>query len=390
MSKTISSLSLYLHIPFCTTKCSYCAFNTYTHLENLIESYVDALVQEIQWVGRSNTLSVGTIFFGGGTPSLLSVAQFQTIFDQLHQSFAILPDAEISIEANPADLTRDYLVELRTIGVNRLSIGMQSAVQSELELFDRRHDNDAVVRAYSAARSAGFDNINLDLIFGAPHQTLESWQTSLRGALALQPEHLSLYALVLEENTSMHAWVNRGRLPEPDDDLAADMYDLASAQLAAHGYEQYEISNWSKPGRMCQHNLQYWFNLPYAGLGPGAHGFAGGVRYANLLSPQRYIKKLRETLDGDFPFPLTPVIEDSTVVDYETDMAETLMMGMRLTQTGIDRAVFAQRFGKDLLDIHGEPLLRFAEQGLVQIDDQRVRLTDRGRLLSNIVFRELV
>lgn len=387
MPSESNPLSLYLHIPFCSTKCTYCAFNTYIHLEHLIESFVDALAREVEIAGRGQ--AVGTIFFGGGTPSLLTPQQFERIFHAIRQSFDVMPDAEISLEANPNDLNREYLAALREIGFNRLSIGMQTVNPNELRLFNRRHDNDAVARSMSAARSAGFDNVNLDLIYGFPHQTMESWETSLRQMLVLKPEHISLYALGLEDGTAMMAWVETGRLPLPDDDLAADMYELASEILAGHGYEQYEISNWARPGRQCRHNLQYWLNLPYVGLGPGAHGYADGVRYSVILSPQRYIK-LMEANTKSYDFPHTPATDQAEVVSREGEIAETLIMGLRLTQHGIERRTFVNRFGVDLLDIHGGTIRRFADHGLLSVDDEHVRLTQQGRLLSNVIFRELV
>lgn len=383
-------LSVYLHIPFCSTKCTYCAFNTYTHLEKLIEPFVKALIREIEIVGRSKPKqAVGTIFFGGGTPSLLTPEQFALIIAALRENFAVEPDAEMTLEANPNDLNRDYLTALRRTGLNRISIGMQTANENELQLFQRRHDNDAVVQAVSAARKAGFSNLNLDLIYGFPHQTLESWQATLRQMLALQPEHISLYALGLEDGTPLKSWVERGRLPEPDDDLAADMYELASAVLHEHGYEQYEISNWSRPGYACRHNLQYWHNDDYVGLGPGAHGYADGVRYSVILSPQRYIKALNAA-DTPYEYPYSPATDEATIVDRAGQMSETLIMGMRLTQEGIPREGFRQRFGTDLLNEHGDAIRRHVEHGLLSVDSERVRLTDAGRLLSNLVFREFV
>ena len=187
----------------------------------------------------------------------------------------------------------------------------------------------------------------------------------------------------------MKAWVERGRLPAPDDDLAADMYERASERLADHGYEQYEISNWAQPGKECRHNLQYWLNLPYVGLGPGAHGYANGVRYSVVLSPQRYIKVLSENTNPH-EFPCTPATENIEVIQREGEISETLIMGLRLTRRGIERPEFARRFGADLLDIYGETIRRYTDYGLLAIDDERVRLTEQGRLLSNVVLREFV
>jgi oxygen-independent coproporphyrinogen-3 oxidase len=334
---------------------------------------------------------VRTIFFGGGTPSLLTPQQFAQILAVIRSAFNIQPNAEITLEANPNDLNRYYLAALRRIGLNRISIGMQSANENELQLFKRRHDNDAVVRAVSAARAAGFANLNLDLIYGFPHQTLESWETSLRQMIALQPEHVSLYALGLEEGTPLYVWVERGRLPAPDDDLAADMYNLATDLLEAEGYQQYEISNWARPGFECRHNLQYWHNDPYIGVGPGAHGFAAGVRYSTILSPQRYIKVMNETPSGKvYEFPHTPVTAEAVNLDRAGEIAETLIMGMRLTREGIPRAGFVERFGIDLLDLYGDIIQKYAGYDLLMVDDERVRLTQAGRLLSNIILREFV
>lgn len=382
--------SLYLHIPFCTIKCTYCAFNTYIHLESLIEPFVSALVREIEIVGLSQPhQQVGTIYIGGGTPSLLTPDQIGRILHAIFSNFDVLPDAEISMESNPSDIHRDYMSALKRLGINRLSLGMQTANANELELFGRRHDNDAVVRAVSAARAGGFDNLNLDLIYGFPHQTLESWGVTLTQMLALQPEHISLYALGVEDGTAMQSWIANGRLPVPDDDLAADMYNLATDTLEAAGYEQYEISNWSKPGYECRHNLQYWRNLPYPGFGPGAHGYAGGVRYSTLLSPHRYIRALQDVHE-EYVFPNSPAVDQLNLVDREGEIADTLLMGLRLTREGISRSAFKARFGEDLLDIHGALVKRFVDYGLLYVDENVVRITREGRLLSNMIFRELV
>ncbi len=355
-------------------------------------AFVEALVEEIRWAATgADGQTVHTIFFGGGTPSLLTPDQFAFILESLHGQFNVADDAEITIEANPNDLSREYLGALRRLGINRLSIGMQSSDETELRLFNRHHDNEAVVRAVAAARASGFDNINLDLIYGVPHQTITSWTATLRQAAALAPDHISLYALGLEEGTSMRKWVERGTLPAPDDDLAADMYELAAEVLGAAGYSQYEISNWARPGRECRHNLQYWYNESYLGLGPGAHGFAGGVRYSVVPSPHRYIKMLMGDTPADISaWPRTPAVAEAYVLDRDDEIAETLIMWLRLTREGVDRDRFMRRFGVDLVELHRPVIERFAAQGLLQVDAARVRLTAHGRLLSNVVFRELV
>lgn len=383
-------ISLYLHIPFCKTKCTYCAFNTYVKLEAWVQPFVDALIHELAIVAASQPgLEIGTVFLGGGTPSMLSPQQFAATLNAVYRYFDVAENAEISLEANPNDLDLAYLTAIHAAGANRLSIGMQSANPAELRLYHRRHDHATTISAVQAARRAGFDNLNLDLIYGAPGQTLVDWANTLRAALALEPDHISLYALGLEEGTQLFSWVEQSYVPQPDDDLAADMYELATQELAAYGYEQYEISNWSRPGFQCRHNLQYWLNEPYLGLGPGANGYAGGVRYSTVLVPQRYIK-LIENAEGAYAFPYTPATAEAVVVDTESEIAETLIMGLRLTQQGINRQQFQQRFGVDLVHLHAEKITHFAELGLLDVNPRTVRLTAQGRLLSNVVFRELV
>jgi len=383
--------SLYIHIPFCRIKCTYCAFNTYVNLDDLIEPFVVELNREIEIVGTSKPGQIlHTIYIGGGTPSLLLPAQIKRIISTISRHFEVTPDAEVSMEANPSDLLSvDYIESIREVGINRLSIGMQSAQQAELDLFARRHDFATVVRAVETVRKGGFDNLNLDLIYGIPKQRLEDWETSLRAMLDLEPDHVSLYALGLEDGTPMKNWVDTGKLPNPDDDLAADMYELATVLLGGAGLAQYEISNWSKPGYACRHNVQYWRNLPYPGVGPGAHGFADGYRYSTILSPQRYIKSMM-TVDREYIFPMTPATEQAVKVDKSNEIAETLIMGLRLTNEGINRHVFRERFGDDLLEIHGSIIEHYRQHGLLEVDDDRVRITQKGRLLSNMIFRDLV
>lgn len=382
--------SLYIHIPFCHTKCTYCAFNTYTNLDHLIEPFIMALGREIMIVAPSKPKHLlHTVYIGGGTPSLLNQRQIEYILSVVSIHFELLPNAEISMESNPGDLTQDYLTTIKATGINRLSIGMQSANAHELELFARRHDITAVTSAVKAAYASGFENLNLDLIYAIPDQSLADWRRSLDSVLTMQPQHISLYALGLEEGTPLQSWVAHGRLSQPDDDKAADMYDLATDMLGAAGYVQYEISNWSKPGYECQHNLQYWRNLPYPAFGPGAHGYAGGIRYSSILSPQRYIKAVSQVHERCV-FPLSPATDQFTTVDRETEIAETLIMGLRLTREGIQRKNFMERFGIDLVDLHQSTIEYFANCGLLFVDDSLVRLTQKGRLLSNMIFRELV
>lgn len=391
MINQTNHLSIYLHIPFCSTFCSYCAFNTYTDLSALIPKFVNALKQEIISVGQRNPgYEVGTIYFGGGTPSLITASQYETLFEALHDAFRIASNAEISLEANPNDLSPEYLANLRKLGFNRLSIGMQSAVQAELDLFKRTHNLQSVHNAMEAARTATFTNVSVDLIFGNPKQSLDDWQLTLHEAIKLKPDHISAYNLILKGGTDLTKQVESGILPQPDDDLSADMYDLATSMLRSAGFDQYEITNWSLPGYASEHNLQYWRSLPYLGLGPGAHGYAEGYRTIAKRAPQRYIASFEAEPEDDMPFPVTQATSKATKVDAETDLSDAIMMAMRMTQEGIQRKVFSERFGVDVLAQHRATLERFQGYGLVYFDDDVIRLTESGRLVSNAIIRELI
>ena len=295
-----SKLSIYIHIPFCTVRCGYCAFNTYTDLEHLIPEYVDALCSELSFAAMQvRDKRVHTVYFGGGTPSLLSPRQFEQILSQVSRLYCIDDEAEWSLEANPDDLSEPYLRDLCKLGVNRLSIGMQSANAAILKMFDRQHDLAAVETAVRDARRAAIDNINLDVIFASPGETLADWKQTVAALLRFTPDHISMYGLELKGGTRLRQQVDAGDLARPDDDVFADMYEFASTALATAGFDQYEISNWCRPGKECRHNLQYWRNLEYVGVGAGAHGFTGGCRYSTIASPERYVAALSNGAAGD-------------------------------------------------------------------------------------------
>ena len=353
--------------------------------------HVDALCRELDYAGRAAPPRLAhTVYFGGGTPSLLSPAHFAQIMRQLHESFDLARDAEISLEANPDDLSLDYLRQLRALGFNRISIGMQSANARILQLFERQHDVKTVGEAVRHARQAGFDNLNLDVIFGSPYETLADWRRTVSAVLDYAPDHISMYGLELKGGTALRQQVDDGQLPRPDDDDFADMYEYAAEALAGRGYAQYEISNWCRPGAECQHNLQYWRNLDYIGLGAGAHGFAAGCRYSTIAAPARYIAALADAQTGQRPFPLTPAVAKHAQVTPADDLYETLMMSLRLTREGICRASFAKRFGQDIAALFPAQCQRLESLGLLRMEDERVRLSDAGRLLSNAVIREFV
>lgn len=394
----MSPYSVYIHIPFCQHRCAYCDFNTYAGQEELIPAYVHALQREIVLVAQSagERLPVHTVFFGGGTPSLLSENQVKCILDALQDNFTLQAEVEITLEANPGTLTQAYLRNLRALGINRLSLGAQSFHPEELCLLERQHQPLEVLQAVHWARQAGFDNLNLDLMFGLPYQTPEAWEQTLNLAIKLRPEHFSLYALTLEHGTPMQNWVDRGLMPEPDADLAAEMYEYASDRLEQAGYLQYEISNWASrraDGKVytCQHNLQYWRNLPYLGFGAGAHGYAGGWRTANVLAPAAYIQRCQAGTVQ--PFPRTPATVEATLIDLDSEIAETMIMGLRLVQEGVSRDAFFHRFGEDLEGKFAKQIHDLITKGILEWggeDQNSLRLTPKGRLLGNQAFIEFV
>ncbi|MBI4339410.1 MAG: radical SAM family heme chaperone HemW [Chloroflexi bacterium] len=411
----MTSIALYIHVPFCETKCPYCDFNTYAGIEHLVPQYVDALAQELRLWGQalaSNPLSdvaspratidegssqqpVATLFFGGGTPSYLSPEHIQRLMDTARASFHLLPDAEATLESNPGDVTRERLDAWRKAGVNRLSIGAQSLDDGLLHLLGRRHSAAEAMQAYRNARAAGFANINLDLMFGLPGQTLAQWQDTLERVLHLRPEHLSLYCLTLEEGTPLEAWVRGGKVPEPDPDLAADMYELAQEQAGAAGYRRYEISNWALPGYEAQHNLAYWRSQPYLGVGPGAHSYLEGQRFAVTRSPRAYVERVREC-SRLAPSLWTPAVlkergllESAEAVGARQEMAETMMMGLRLAE-GVPDEPFRQRFGLGLQEAYPRQVRELLDLRLLRWEDGRLKLAPRGWLLGNEVFHRFL
>ncbi|MBC8509577.1 MAG: radical SAM family heme chaperone HemW [Chloroflexi bacterium] len=401
--------SIYLHIPFCQHRCSYCDFNTYAGLEELIPAYTDALIEEIRIIsgGKEYSIPVKTIFFGGGTPSLLPEKSVARILHALGVAFQFEDQLEITIEANPGTLSLEYLKSLKKLGINRMSLGMQSAHAGELNFLERNHDFGDVVEAIKWARQAGFENLSLDLIFGLPGQPIDLWRDTLNLALGLRPEHFSLYALTVESGTPLGEWTDRGLSPIPDPDIAADMYELACDSLAEAGYVQYEISNWAiskslghnqstqhsthnTPEYACKHNLQYWRNQPYIGLGAGAHGFVDGYRTQNLLSPRAYIQSFSDKQMPERPYPHTPATTLANKIDQDTEMRETMMMGLRLTVEGVSDDRFQERFGISIREAFEGEIEELAAWGLIEWAGETIRLTSKGKLLGNQVFMRFV
>jgi oxygen-independent coproporphyrinogen-3 oxidase len=426
---------LYLHIPFCHRRCAYCDFNTYANMDDRMAAYVDALCAELaglrqvdkQTGSRADgaTLSLSaylrpstqltraslrpTIFLGGGTPSMLPLPLMERVLAAANELIP-LADVEVTVEANPGTvLGRDYLHELRGLGVNRLSMGVQSLHDPTLRVLGRIHTAAEARQSYEDARRAGFENINLDFIFGLPGQVVEQWDATLREIATWQTEHFSLYSLILEPSTPLYAQVVGGRVSIPDEDATAEMYERAIELLGASGYVQYEISNWARdtdqettndqrpttndegqskiqnpkskiPFRACHHNLAYWLNADYLACGAGAHGHLFPRRYFDVLGIDEYIGRIQSGL--------SPLAETTDLTAHDL-AAETMFMGLRLN-AGVSYAHFHDRCGAELDTIYGPVLAELIEIGLLERDDHGVRLTERGRMIGNRVFERFV
>ena len=404
---------LYIHIPFCQRRCSYCDFNTYANLDDRIEAYVDALVADVRGAhtdaddwrhlpkGGVHAAGIGpdqigllrahlrpTIFLGGGTPTMLSLEQMERVLDAtaLHVP---LENVEITVEANPGTVIEEgYLRGLHGLGINRISFGVQSLHDPTLRMLGRIHTVDEALETYRQARRAGFDRINLDFIFGLPGQTVEQWGWTLSRLAELEPDHVSLYSLILEEGTPLHRQVTTGSIRVPDDDVTGAMYDLAMEHLDRAGLLQYEISNWARPGveptllpeQASHHNVAYWLNADYLAFGAGAHGHLYPRRWHDILGIDAYIAARREGRA-----PIAEVME----LDLSDLRAETMMMGLRLN-VGVSHAHFRDRCGAELFDVYGTEIVELVRLGLLVQDNIGVRLTDRGRVLGNQVFMRFV
>lgn len=386
INQLLETVSLYLHIPFCHTRCHYCDFNTYAGILPMREPYVRALLTEITLAGQSAQHTDGsprrsrTIFFGGGTPSLLSVSQITRLLNACHSAFAVDKGAEITLEANPGTLDQAQLAGLRAAGINRLSMGAQTTDAGLLKTLGRIHTPKEIQQAIQYARSAGFTSINMDFMFGLPGQTMDHWRETLDRALNLHPEHFSLYSLIIEEGTPFYDWVHQGRITPGDEDLCADMYEYADELLHQAGYVNYEISNWALPDHQSRHNLTYWQNFPYIGMGAGAHSCFGGRRFSNERNPATYLKQLKE---GQIP-----EVESKSVGLLQA-MSETAFLALR-TAMGLHLPTFEERFKMPFVDFVGERLQTVTEAELLECVDGWLRLSKRGRLLGNEVFLRLL
>ena len=374
------NLALYFHIPYCKQKCPYCDFNSYGNGMN--KDFVTALKEEIGIKSKNiDQYQIGSVFFGGGTPTTLSSFQITDILNFCFNKFSIKSDCEVSIEANPGTIDYQYLKLLRNKCFNRLSLGCQSFNDDLLKKIERIHNCDEIFQSVSAARKAGFKNISLDLMFGLPRQSFEMWEETLQSATQLKPTHLSVYNLTIEKETPFYDQLRKGILILPSEELQSKMYKRAVEYLSQAGYIHYEISNFAVKGYECRHNKVYWNNNEYVGFGPGAASYLNGTRSKNILSPEKYIETLLEKKE-------IPLFEKETL-DQKKSMWETLMLGLRMVK-GINLSDFEKRFGKTLDSEFDEKIRKLRNEHFLEYSDKKLKLTRKGILYSNEVFVELI
>jgi oxygen-independent coproporphyrinogen-3 oxidase len=378
---------VYLHIPFCRSRCSYCDFATGMYAGELADRYVTSLIREItKWNEVDSPSAVDTIYFGGGTPSLLTPSQIERILEAVHDHFEVIEGAEVTLELNPGDggtsaaAKQETMREFRRVAINRASFGAQSFDDRELKQLGRTHSAADITATFHQLRAAGFENVSFDLIAGLPNQTLAGWQRNLAEALKLRPDHLSLYLLDVHEGTPLADQIRSGTRPQPDDDLAGEMYQLIMDEVCAAGYQHYEISNFCLPGFESRHNKKYWDGSPYYGFGCSAHSYDGSRRrWANERDMAKYVALIEREE--------SPVVE-RTALNEDDARSESIFLGLRLMR-GLDLKNYRARFGSDLREEYDSDLDRLLDAGLIEIDSGLMRLTKRGALLSNEVFAAL-
>ncbi|MBQ7383408.1 MAG: radical SAM family heme chaperone HemW [Clostridia bacterium] len=372
----MSKLGIYIHVPFCLQKCRYCDFCSFAGRENeMISEYVSALCRDIRaWKERCRGYSADTVYFGGGTPTLLPIRDFDRIFEALTESVSLENGCEISCECNPATADREYLGALRQLGVNRISIGLQSANENELRTLGRIHSYADFVDTYRSARAAGFDNISADLMYGIPEQTLDSFGHTLECLTSLEPEHISAYGLKIEEGTPFGKM--RESLPLPDEDTEYGMYMLCGDYLAARGYSKYEISNFAMAGYESRHNIKYWRGEDYLGFGVSAHSYFGGERFANSRDIEGYIRGL-------------DISDERRLIPPSERITEFVMLRMRMCE-GVSHSEFYERFGEDFEGLYGERLSRYKDMGYVLTENNRTRFSDKGFFISNYILSDIL
>jgi len=373
------SLALYLHFPFCKQKCYYCDFNSYSGMEQYVPAYFSALQAEIdRYLPQSRPIT--SVYFGGGTPSLLPVEMLSQTLQYLKEHFFISPQTEITIEVNPGTVSIEKLIELKEAGFNRLSIGLQVSQDYLLEMIGRIHNWNDFELCYQFAREVGFNNIGVDLIFGLPRQTMADWQQTLEQVIGLQPEHVSAYGLQLEPGTLLHSMVEKEMLVLPEEDSVAEMMEYTMKFLPAGGYNQYEISNYAIPGRESVHNMNYWLCRDYLGLGAGAYSTVYGERWFNFKEPLQYIERTQNGLS---------VVAERELINKRTAAVEAIMLGLRMRR-GINLQQFLETHEIDIMRKARIELANLYEEKLIEKQDEFLFLTDKGIMISNYVISRLL
>lgn len=378
-------LELYIHIPFCARKCAYCDFLSQVAVRSTHRAYVEQLIQEIACQSAYyQGYGVTTVFLGGGTPSILEAEEIQAIMEAVRWYFDLQPDAEITIEANPGTVTLEKLEAYRTCGINRISIGLQSADDEELKTLGRIHTYDDFLTTYQRVRQAGFTNVNVDLMSALPGQTVSSWKNTLKKVMMLKPEHISAYSLIIEEGTPFYDRYDSHPELLPSEDDEREMYYLTKEFLKEQGYERYEISNYAKPGYECKHNIGYWTGVEYLGLGLGASSYLQGFRFRNEADLDTYMK-----IPMGGPETDEKLHQEITKLSLNDRIEEFMFLGMRMTE-GVSGSEFYGRFGQNMWNIYGDVLARLEKEGLIQVKMPYVRLSEFGLDVSNYVFSKFL
>ena len=369
-------LELYVHIPFCVRKCQYCDFLSGPSDEETKDRYIEALLKEIRAAEHTEDYEIVSVFIGGGTPSALKAEAIASIMRTLQEKFFFCEDAEVTIEANPGTVDLEKLTIYRNVGINRLSLGLQSTDAEELKLLGRIHSYEEFLKSYEWAREAGFSNINIDLMFAIPGQTGEAWRQHLYQVAELNPEHISAYSLIIEEGTPFA----EQNLDLPDEDTEYQMYEDTAEILERYGYRQYEISNYAKQGYMCRHNAGYWQRLEYLGFGLGASSLYGGMRFSNTHQMQEYLKESRNP---------DQIRKDVTVLSRNEQIEEFMFLGLRMTE-GISEKKFEENFDVRLMDVYGDILQKYEETGFMEHIETKWRLTRKGIHVSNHILADFL
>ena len=376
-----NTIGLYIHIPFCRQKCLYCDFPSWAGKEGQMQGYVDALTKEIENRGKLyKGKKVVSVFFGGGTPTTLTIPMLEQLMQAVFTNWEVSEDAEITTEANPGTLDKEMAEALKKMGFNRLSMGVQAWQNRLLKSLGRIHSIEVFQENFKAVREAGIENVNTDLMFALPNQTMEEWQETVKNIVALGPEHISAYSLILEEGTPFFDKYEKGELEPAEEDLDRDMYHWAVDYLAEMGYEQYEISNFAKAGKESRHNRIYWQADEYLGLGLGSHSYMEGERFHNIYDLLEYMKA-----EGD----ISLLKEEVEVIGEEDALAEFMFLGLRLTE-GVSFDRFRARFGREMKNIYGEQIEKLVQENLLEEDEKGIRLTRKGVDISNYVFEKFL